>query len=60
MAGVLDLRLRSERVEMDIDNSSKKLLPGMMAEINIPLASTYIVPTTALINTDEGLYVIKA
>lgn len=62
MAGALDTRLRSERIEMDIDNNSKKLLPGMVAEINIPLASqdsTFIVPSSALVSTDEGLYVIR-
>lgn len=62
MSGALDTKLRSLRVEMDIDNSNKQLLPGMVAEINVPLNgqdNTYIIPKTALINSDEGLYLIR-
>jgi RND family efflux transporter MFP subunit len=62
MAGALDLRLRAERVEMNVDNSDKKLLPGMVAEVSIDLPakdSTYIVPRTAVVNSAEGVYVIK-
>jgi len=62
MAGALDLRLRSERVEMDIINNDKKLLPGMIAEVTIPLGnsdSTFVIPKTALVNSNEGVYVIK-
>ncbi len=62
MAGALDLKLRSERVEMDVVNENKKLLPGMIAEVSITLAgndSTFVVPKTALVSSNEGLYVIK-
>jgi len=62
LAGALDTRLRSERVEMDVINNDKKLLPGMIAEIILPLPSkdsTFIVPQTAVVNTAEGIYVIK-
>ena len=62
LAGALDLRLRSERVEMDIDNKNRELLPGMVAEINIPLGaqdSTFVVPNTAVVNADEGVFVIR-
>lgn len=62
MSGALDLRLRSERIEMDIDNRDHQLLPGMVAEINMPLAardSALIIPATALVRSDEGLYVIR-
>src|SRR3954469_18715923 len=31
MAGAIDSRLRSERIEMDVENNNKKLLPGMVA-----------------------------
>jgi membrane fusion protein, multidrug efflux system len=37
MAGAIDDRLRSERIEMDVVNNDKKLLPGMVAEVNVPL-----------------------
>ena len=62
MAGALDLKLRAERVEMDVANPDKKLLPGMVAEVNIALPakdSTYIVPKIALVNAAEGIYVIR-
>lgn len=61
MAGALDLRLRSERVEMDVQNDAKVLLPGMVADVTVPLNggdSTLVVPKTALVNSAEGLYVI--
>lgn len=62
MSGALDLKLRSERVELDIDNSDKRLLPGMIAEILLPLNSrndNFIVPLSSIMNTTEGIYVIK-
>lgn len=62
LSGALDLRLRSERVEMDVPNNDKQLLPGMVAEVHIPLpanASTFIVPKKAVVETAEGIYVWK-
>jgi len=62
MSGALDSRLRSERVEMDVTNTNKKLLPGMVAEVLLPLTardSTFVIPKTALVNSAEGLFVLK-
>ena len=62
MAGALDTRLRSERVEMDVYSDGKKLLPGMVAEVNLPMPSqdsTFVVPATAVINSTERVFVIK-
>lgn len=62
MSGALDLRLRSERVEMDVINNDGKLLPGMVAEVLLPLKaqdSTFVVPKSAVINTAEGVFVIR-
>ncbi|GGI23403.1 efflux RND transporter periplasmic adaptor subunit [Pedobacter mendelii] len=62
LSGALDLRLRSERIEMDVPNAAKRLLPEMVAEINIPLpanANTFIIAKKALLDTSEGLYVLK-
>ncbi|HEY4150499.1 MAG TPA: efflux RND transporter periplasmic adaptor subunit [Chitinophagaceae bacterium] len=62
MAGALDRNLRSQRIEMDVVNNDKKLLPGMVAEVHIPLSgkdSTLIVPKTALVNSTERLFLIK-
>lgn len=61
-AGALDYKFRSERVEMDVENKSKLLLPGTVAEVTIPLPaqdSTLIVAKTAVVSADEGVYVIK-
>ncbi len=62
MAGALDLKLRSERVEMDITNTDKRLLPGMVAEVIFPAAasdSTFIIPKSAFVNSTEKIFVIK-
>ncbi len=62
LAGALDTRLRSERIEMDVENNNKKLLPGMIAEINIPLLandSSFVVPKTAVVNSAQKIFVIK-
>jgi membrane fusion protein (multidrug efflux system) len=62
MAGALDLRLRAERIELDVENTGKKLLPGMVAEVLLPLVareSTFVIPKTALVNAAEGLFVIR-
>lgn len=62
MSGALDQRLRSERVEMDVPNLNKRLLPGMIADVSIPLpanASTFVVPKTAIVDGSEGIYVIR-
>ncbi len=62
LAGALDNRLRSERIEMDVANNAKKLLPGMIAEINIPLSandSTFVLPKTAVVNSAQKIFVIK-
>lgn len=61
MSGALDARLRSERVEMDVNNISKKLKPGMVAEVLLPLnapESTIVVPKSAVVTSSEGIYVL--
>lgn len=62
LAGALDTKLRSQHIEMDVFNSNKKLLPGMIAEVSIPLDgndNTFVVPSTAVLNSTMGVYVIK-
>ena len=61
LAGALDSKLRSQRIEMDVDNNSKKLLPGMVAEVSIPLtsnANAFIVPGSTVLNSTTGVFVI--
>ena len=62
LAGALDSKLRAERVEMDVYNDNKKLLPGMVGEVNLPTPakdSTFIIPKTALVNSTEKIFVIR-
>ena len=62
LAGALDKRLRSQRIEMDVINDNKKLLPGMIAEVEFSLATnpnTFVVPRSALVNSTERVFVIR-
>jgi membrane fusion protein (multidrug efflux system) len=61
-AGALDAKLRSERLEMDVDNPKKLLLPGMYAEVSVPLKShdsTFVIPKTALVQSTEKVFVVR-
>jgi RND family efflux transporter MFP subunit len=62
LAGALDTRLRSQRIEMDVTNNDKKLLPGMIAEVSIPMNtadSAFILPKTAVVNSTTGVFVVR-
>ncbi len=58
----MDKRLRSQRIEMDVLNENKKLLPGMIAEVNLQITSsgnTFVVPASAVLSTTEKVFVIR-
>jgi len=62
LSGALDARLRSQRIEMDVINNDKKLLPGMIAEVNIPMDaadSTFLVPKAAVVNSTVNVFVVR-
>lgn len=62
LAGALDTRLRSQRIEMDVKNTNRQLLPGMITEVDIPLtgqAETFIVPSESVLESTLGTYIIK-
>ena len=62
LAGALDNHLRAERTEMDVFPKNKELLPGMVAEVDLPLPardSTYVVPASAVVNSTERVFVIR-
>jgi multidrug efflux pump subunit AcrA (membrane-fusion protein) len=47
---------------MDVENKDRKLLPGMVAEVNLPLPSndsTFVAPKTAVVNGTESVFVIR-
>jgi len=61
-AGALDTRLRSQHIEMDVINNDKKVLPGMVTEVSIPLsgdANSFVVPSGAVLNSTTGVFVIR-
>ena len=62
LAGALDNRLRAERIEMDVYSNDKTLLPGMVAEVDLPLPSedsTFLVPSSAVVNGTEQVFVVR-
>jgi RND family efflux transporter MFP subunit len=62
LSGALDIRLRSQRAEADIDNRDGKFLAGTVADVTTTLRSStnsFIVPKTAVVNAAEGVFVIK-
>lgn len=62
LSGSLDAKLRSQHIEMDVINANHQLIPGMVAEVSIPLtvnANAYSVPTSAVLNSSTGVFVIS-
>jgi membrane fusion protein (multidrug efflux system) len=62
LAGALDEKLRAERIEMDVYNKNKELLPGMYADVDVPVPSrdsAFIVPKTAVVISTEKVFVIR-
>jgi membrane fusion protein (multidrug efflux system) len=62
LAGALDRKLRAQHIEIDVANNDKSLLPGMVAEVAIPLngnANNFLVPSSAVLNSTKGVFVIK-
>jgi RND family efflux transporter MFP subunit len=61
-ANSLDDKYRSETFEIDVNNTDHLLLPGMYAEVLLPLKghpNACIVPQTAVVISTEKKYVIK-
>ena len=62
LSGALDLRLRSQRAEADVENRDGKLLAGTVADVSTTLRSSdnsFVVPKSAVVNSPEGVFVIK-
>ncbi|MGZ3834139.1 MAG: efflux RND transporter periplasmic adaptor subunit [Mucilaginibacter sp.] len=62
LAGALDEKVRSERLEMDVYNKDKKLLPGIYADVDVPVPardSTFIVAKTAVVTSTEKVFVVR-
>jgi RND family efflux transporter MFP subunit len=61
-AGSLNMKYRSEAIEVDVNNSRGLLKPGMYAEVELPVqrnTNSLIVPESAVVTSTEKKYVIK-
>ena len=61
-ANSLDERYRSESVEIDVLNTNKLFMPGMYAEVLLPMTghpNACIVPQSSVVTSTERKYVIK-
>jgi RND family efflux transporter MFP subunit len=61
LANALDEKYRSESVEIDVINTDNTLLPGMYAELVLPVRghqNAFVVPQTAVITSTEKKYLI--
>jgi membrane fusion protein, multidrug efflux system len=61
-AGALDVRTRTLPVELDVDNASGRLHPGMFAEALWPMRRSkpsLLVPSTSVATTTERVFVIR-
>jgi RND family efflux transporter MFP subunit len=61
MAGSMNTTLRTEQVEMDVNNSDKQLLPGMYAQVSINNSSPYpsfVIPNSAVTSNSQQVFVI--
>ncbi|HVZ57047.1 MAG TPA: efflux RND transporter periplasmic adaptor subunit [Chitinophagaceae bacterium] len=60
-SGALDMKYRSEAIEVDVDNRAGRLKPGMYAEVELPLHRTtqpLVVPSSAIVTSTEGKYLM--
>jgi RND family efflux transporter MFP subunit len=60
-ANSLDEKYRSEAVELDVLNTDKTFMPGMYAEVLLPMAghpNACIVPQTSVVTSTEKKYII--
>jgi multidrug efflux pump subunit AcrA (membrane-fusion protein) len=54
--------MRSEAIEIDVQNKNSQLKPGMYAEVKIPMlsgAKSLLVPNGAIVRSTEKEYVVR-
>lgn len=62
IAKAVDINTRTMAVEMDVENESQKLTPGMFADVIWPLRRsqpTLFVPQSAIVKTTERIFVVR-
>ncbi len=60
-SGALDMKYRTEAIEVDVNNNSGRLKPGMYAEVELPLNREHkplVVPSSAIVTSTEGKYLL--
>jgi RND family efflux transporter MFP subunit len=60
-SGVITSNLRSETIELDVDDNNGQIKPGMYAEVKIPISSSansLIVPASAIVHSTKGVYIV--
>jgi len=60
-AGSLNMKYRSEAIEVDVKNDNGLLKPGMYAEVNLPVqrnTHSMVVPAAAVVVSQERKYII--
>jgi|ERR1035437_983566 RND family efflux transporter MFP subunit len=61
-ANSLDDKFRNETIEVDVLNSENFLMPGMYAEVLLPLKgheNAFLVPQSAVVTSTERKYIVK-
>lgn len=62
LSGALDIRLRAQRAEADINNKDGKLLAGTVVDVSTLLrssAGSFVVPKTSVVSSAENIFVIR-
>jgi RND family efflux transporter MFP subunit len=60
-SGVITSNLRSETIELDVNDNNGQIKPGMYAEVKIPItssANSFIVPASAIVHSTKGVYIV--
>ncbi|GGN06738.1 hypothetical protein GCM10010967_47600 [Dyadobacter beijingensis] len=61
-SGNMNVKFRSETVEIDVSNAARRIKPGMFAEVSLVPEATegaLTVPATAVVASTERQYVIR-
>jgi RND family efflux transporter MFP subunit len=61
VAGSLNMKYRSEAIEVDVKNENGQLKPGMYAEVDLPVqrnSHSMVVPAAAVVVSQERKYII--
>jgi multidrug efflux pump subunit AcrA (membrane-fusion protein) len=58
----MNTQLRTEHIEMDVQNDKRGLLPGMFAQVSLSFQNaqkTFVVPASAIAGNSQQVFVIR-